>query len=158
MRFYFNKKGLSGISVSSGRSSGGCGTLIGVVFILYLIGHFSSPSDEDIKNESSSYKTAVVKSDKIISEICDQFSTDDSAKIFFNSNLNKHWYKTKVKVNSLSDQRLSAIDFKNPELKYEIRMSDSRPLKVGDIISVEFVPTEFSKYSCEISGTIGKYK
>ncbi|EAY6135285.1 hypothetical protein AXQ97_003544 [Salmonella enterica subsp. enterica] len=158
MRFYFNKKGLSGISVSSGRNNGGCGTLIGIVFMLYLIGHFSSPSDEDIKNESSSYKTAIVKSANIISEICDQFSTDDSAQIFFNKSLEKHWYKVKVKVNSLSNQNLSAVDINNPNLNYEIKMTESKPLKIGSVIPVEFVPTGFNKHSCTINGTIGKYK
>ncbi|HBB6732376.1 TPA: hypothetical protein G8475_000081 [Salmonella enterica] len=158
MRFYFNKRGLSGVSISTGRNNGGCGSLLVLVFILYLIGHFSSPSDEDIRNESVSYKISTAKPTNIISEICDQYSTDDSAQIFFEKNLEKHWYKAQVKVNSLSNQRLSAVDTNNPNLNYEIKMAESKPLKIGSVIPVEFVPTGFNKHSCTINGTIGKYK
>lgn len=158
MRFYFNKKGISGVSVSTGRNNGGCGTLLCFFFILYLVGHFSTPSDEDIQNESVSYKVSTAKPSSIVSEICDQYSTDDSAQIFFDKNLEKHWYKARVKINSLSNQRLSAADINNPNLSYEVKMNESKSLKIGSVVAIEFVPTGFTKYSCKINGTIGKYK
>lgn len=158
MRFYVGRRGLSGVSFSvSERNSGGCFTLILIVIVAASILSPSSPSEEEIKKEASTYNTTAVTSSRIKTEICHEDSTDDSTKLFFNENLGKKWYKAKVIVKSLSSNSLQANDFYTPGLNYAVKMTESKALKVGDIINVKFVPTGYSKYSCELNGSVGKY-